>query len=257
MAIINDVNEVLHRIRAKLYPSYLSAAEGWIARTQAEAPLSIEDVAASAKNRGGYTGSYEDLVEHVKVFLDEAVYNLADGFSIQMGGWFSIHPHISGLFAKPTDPPDPVKNRLGFSFRERAELRNLAGKTAIEIEGVADTSGYIGRVIDIHTSSIDDVLSPGKVLSILGSKIKVQGDDPEVGVFFVSAADGTRTKVTEALSENGHSKVNAEIPAALPAGGYRVEIVTRYSGSGTPLKELRTVTYQLVLTVPEAAKSGS
>jgi hypothetical protein len=63
MAIINDVNEVLHRIRVKLYPK----GEGsLIARTDNEALLSIEDVCAALKNRGGFTGSYDDLVELVK-----------------------------------------------------------------------------------------------------------------------------------------------------------------------------------------------
>jgi len=38
MAIINDVNEVLHRIRVKLYPNYLPNVEGqYIARTNSEA----------------------------------------------------------------------------------------------------------------------------------------------------------------------------------------------------------------------------
>jgi hypothetical protein len=73
MAIINDITEVMHRIRAKLYPNYLHGVEGkYIARVQAEAPLTIEDVAAAAKNRGGYTGSYEDLVEHIRIYLNEA-----------------------------------------------------------------------------------------------------------------------------------------------------------------------------------------
>jgi hypothetical protein len=38
MAIINNVTEVLHRIRAKLYPNYLHGVDGaFIARTDDEA----------------------------------------------------------------------------------------------------------------------------------------------------------------------------------------------------------------------------
>ncbi len=38
MAIINDVKEVLHRIRVKLYPNYLPHVEGtYLARTVSEA----------------------------------------------------------------------------------------------------------------------------------------------------------------------------------------------------------------------------
>jgi hypothetical protein len=64
MAVINEVTEVLHKIEAKLYPNYLGKGEGsYVARAKAEAPLSIEDVCAAAKNRGGFTGQYEDLME--------------------------------------------------------------------------------------------------------------------------------------------------------------------------------------------------
>jgi hypothetical protein len=73
MAIINNVNEVLHRIRAKLYPNYLHGIDGaYIARTDDEASLSIEEVCAALKNRGGFTGNYQDLVEYVRQFFDEA-----------------------------------------------------------------------------------------------------------------------------------------------------------------------------------------
>jgi hypothetical protein len=38
MAVINNVTEVLHRIRARLYPNYLHGVEGvFIARTDDEA----------------------------------------------------------------------------------------------------------------------------------------------------------------------------------------------------------------------------
>jgi hypothetical protein len=47
MAIINNVTEVLHRLRVKLYPNYLPNVEGaYIARTDSEASLNIEQVCA-------------------------------------------------------------------------------------------------------------------------------------------------------------------------------------------------------------------
>ena len=190
MAITNDITEVMHRIRAKLYPNYLHGVEGkYIARTQAEAPLTIEDVAAAAKNRGGYTGSYEDLVEHIRIYLNEAAYQLADGFAIT-NDFFSIQPKIGGTFDKPTDPVNPAKHKIDFSFRVRARLRSLASKIAIEIEGVAETAGYIDEFLDVHTGSIDDALTSGGVFTLSGHKIKVEGSESAVGVYFVSKADG-------------------------------------------------------------------
>jgi hypothetical protein len=244
---INDITEVMHRIRAKLYPNYLHGVNGkYIARTQAEAPLTIEDVAAAAKNRGGYTGSYEDLVEHIRIYFSEAAYQLAGGFAIT-NDFFSIHPKIGGTFDKPSDPIDPSKHKLDFSFRVRPRLRALASKITIEIEGVAETSGYIDEFLDIHTGSIDDALTSGGMFAVSGHKIKVEGSDPAVGVYFVSKADGSRVKVTEHLGENGVSKVIALTPA-LSAGAYTVEIVTQYA-HGNLLKDPRVIAYPAILTV--------
>jgi hypothetical protein len=85
MALSSAVTEVLHRIRVKLYPNYLPQVEGaYIARTDNEASLTIEQVCAALKNRGGFTGNYDDLVEHVKQFLDEVVYQICDGFAVNL-----------------------------------------------------------------------------------------------------------------------------------------------------------------------------
>ena len=83
MSIINDINEVMHKIRVKLYPNYLPQVEGkYIARTANEAVLSVEQVCAALKNRGGFTGNYEELVECVRKFFNEAAYQLCDGFAV-------------------------------------------------------------------------------------------------------------------------------------------------------------------------------
>jgi hypothetical protein len=59
MVVINNVTEVLHRIRAKLYPNYLHGIEGaFIARTDDEASLGIEQICAALKNRGGFTRTW-------------------------------------------------------------------------------------------------------------------------------------------------------------------------------------------------------
>jgi hypothetical protein len=100
MALINKVTEVLHQIRVKLYPSYLNTVQGeYIARTNSEATLTIEEICAALKNRGGYTGNYNDLVEHVKQFFDELAYQLCDGFTVNTG-YFSIH-HECGRHLRP------------------------------------------------------------------------------------------------------------------------------------------------------------
>ncbi|GMO55709.1 MAG: DNA-binding domain-containing protein [Treponemataceae bacterium] len=247
MAIINEVTEVLHKIEAKLYPNYLGKGDGaYVARAKAEAPLSIEDICAAAKNRGGFTGQYEDLVEHAHVLINEIVYQLLDGFSVQMSGFFSLHTRISGTYHGAHDHIGA--ENLHVAFRTLGRLKELLLKVQVENEGTAGDGAYIDEIIDVHTDSLNSVLTPGNMAHIMGSKIKVEGSDPAVGVWFVSQAAGNaRTKVSENLGINKGTEIMALIPA-LSAGAYTLEIVTQYT-NGTPLKNPRTIQSESVLTV--------
>jgi hypothetical protein len=90
MAVINNVTETLHRIRAKLYPNYIHGIDGaFIARTDDEASLTIEQVCAALKNRGGFTGNYQDLVEYRVVFLTKRGYfRTKSSYLYSIGSYF-------------------------------------------------------------------------------------------------------------------------------------------------------------------------
>jgi hypothetical protein len=253
MSIIDPASEVLHRIRVKLYPNRLSNVEGaYIARADNEASLSIEDVCAALKSRGGFTGDYDDVVEHVKRFFDEAAYQLCDGFAVN-AGYFSIHPNVGGTFdsaVRGRVSREARKHPITFRFRALAPLRALADRIAVEVEGVADASGRIGELLDITTGSANGALTPGGIFVITGRKIKVTGENPDVGVYFASAEDaGLRVKVAGRLAENTASKVAGIVPA-LDAGEWKAEIKTQFSGYGSKgLKEPRVIESAFTATV--------
>jgi hypothetical protein len=92
------------------------------------------------------------------------------------------------------------------------------------------------------------------MFSIEGHKLKLAGDDPEVGVYFVPEADPAgRVKVTGHLAENAANRLIGMIPA-LGAGKWQAEVKTQFSGSGsTMLKAPRTITSAFTLTVPAPA----
>jgi hypothetical protein len=249
MAIIDNVTEVLHLIRVKLYSSYLPGTQGaLIARTNNEALLSIEQVCAALKNRGGFTSNYDDLVEHVKQYFDEAAYQLCDGFGVSTG--YYSHPNVGGTFDRVSEGHDSKKHPVTFRARARAPLRSLAEHIEILVEGLADVSGYIDEFTDVPTEAINEALTPGGIFNISGHKITVDRDNPAVGVYFVSVADSTqRNKVQGHFAENTATKVIGMIPAGLAAGAYKLESVTQYASGGTLLKELRTIELKDELTV--------
>jgi hypothetical protein len=121
----------------------------------------------------------------------------------------------------------------------------------VEVEGVADAACYIDEFVDIKTGAENETLTPGGQFSISGHKIKIAGEDADIGVYFVSES-GERVKADEPLAENTASKLIGVIPA-LGVGTWRVEIKTQYSGGSNFLKEPRTAALGVGLVVKEPA----
>jgi hypothetical protein len=177
--------------------------------------------------------------------LNETVYQLLDGYSVQMGDFYSIHTRIGGTYHGANDHISAEE--LHLTFRELRHLKDLLGRVKIENEGIAGGGAYIDEISDVHTGSLNSALTPGNMIRIQGHKIKVEGEGAEVGVWFVSQADGARVKITEHLGINRSAEIFGLIPA-LTAGTYKLEVVPRYAG-GTALKESRTIKAESVLTV--------
>jgi hypothetical protein len=173
MAInVYSVYEKMHKMRAKLYPNYLPKGEGtYIARTSNEAAVTIEDICASMKNRGGYDGSYEDAIQTIRHFFKETEYQLADGFSVNMS-LFTVYPNIGGTFLSEKEAHDHKKHPVTFRFQSLKPLRELRQSIEVIIEGIADTSGYIDEFIDHDENAVNTKsLIPVAALNRASTKI--------------------------------------------------------------------------------------
>jgi len=237
MSVTNDTDEVLHRIRVRLFSSNLPGSkDAYYARTANEAELTVEEVAAAMVKRGGFTGNYHDLVAHVKEFLSETAYQLCDGFAVN-AGYFSIHPVVGGLFRSENE--DPGGHPVQFRFRARKPLRDLARYITVEVDAGAD-AGVIDSFIDTASGETNGRVTPGGIYTVTGRRIKVTGGSPDCGVYFVSESDQRQFKVSGKLAINASGKVSGIVPP-LPAGEYRIEIKTQYTIGGIDLKQPRTV----------------
>ena len=245
MNLIYGVKQVMHRIRVKLYHNYFPKGEAYIARTDNEATLNVDQVCAAARDRGGFIGDYEDFVDYVKQFFNEVAYQLCDGFCVNTG-YFSIYPNLGGTFKTIHETPDPKTHPLTFRFRALKPLRDLAESIHIVVEGLADVDGYIDEFTD-EEGGVNSVFVPGNMFSLAGHKVRIAGDDPSCGMYFVPA-DGSAppVKVTRIL-ENSASKITGISPST----GYaynKIEIRTQYSHSGSVLlKSPRIITSDFII----------
>jgi hypothetical protein len=188
-------------------------------------------------------------MEHnVNLFLKEMAYQLCDGFSVNTG-YFTATTLIRGVFNSPTETFNPEKHSLIFQFNQGETLRKELDSIEVNITGVGESSITVAQVTDVKTGSVNDLLTPNRNLKIRGYKLKLVGDHPEVGVYFVNEATTERTKVdTTDIVTNNPSELVIVIPA-LAAGIYTLEVSSQFSGSSTPLKEPRTSKFDKVLTV--------
>jgi hypothetical protein len=217
-------------------------------RIISERSLNVHEVSEAAVARGGSDVSAPVMEHAVNLWLGEMAYQLCDGFAINTG-WFTASVHVKGVVKSPVEHYDPERHTIVFEFHQGVLMRKEIPGIAVEILGVADTDGSIAQVVDVKTGSVNDLLTPGRNLRISGSKLKIAGDDPAVGVYFHNADKDVDVKVDTAdVVVNNPSGLIVVIPDLEKSLTWQLRVVTQY-GVGFILKAPRTVTFDRILTV--------
>lgn len=243
------MSKTRHTIKAYLYDNLLTPdPNDFTARVSSERSLSVADICHSAATRGGADVSDAAMSHAVELFLKEMAYRLCDGFAVNTG-YFTAMPVVRGVFLNPNETFDPQRHTLQFQFTQGELMRREIEDVEVKIMGVAETGLYIGQVEDMKSRTVNEVLTPGFNLRVTGTKLRVVGDKPGVGIFFRETATNTATKVDEGdIVINNPSELMIIIPA-LPAGTYQLEVTTQYSTGNKLLKEVRSAVFDRPLTV--------
>ena len=243
------MSKTRHTIKAYLYDNLLTPdPNDFTARVSSERSLSVADICHSAATRGGADVSDAAMSHAVELFLKEMAYRLCDGFAVNTG-YFTAMPVVRGVFLNPNETFDPQRHTLQFQFTQGELMRREIEDVEVKIMGVAETGLSIGQVEDMKSRTVNEVLTPGFNLRVTGTKLRVVGDKPGVGIFFRETATNTATKVDEGdIVVNNPSELMIIIPA-LPAGTYQLEVTTQYSTGNKLLKEVRSAVFDRPLTV--------
>jgi len=235
MQIKNQIDDVLHRIRVKLYPNHFTNVQGkYLARTDNEASLDVKQVCGIAISRGGvHNVDLDDFIEYVNQYNAEVAYQLCDGYAVN-NGYYSIHPGISGTFNSEKDIHDHKKNPVRFKFRVLSGMRRLIPFINVDIEGIANVGGYIDEFIDFDEHSVNTLYAPGDQFILHGYKIKLAGNDPGVGLFLVPVDNPSAAVKITRTGEITASKITGIMPAST-YNKNRIEVRTQYSGASNKL----------------------
>jgi len=86
--------------------------------------------------------------------------------------------------------------------------------------------------------------------NIGGLNLKLRGDDPSIGVYLTPTTEGAAPMKAPVVIANSPSQVIVQMPT-LADGQYTVSLTTQYSAGSRNIKEPRTYTFPILLTVGE------
>ena len=154
---------------------------------------------------------------------------------------------ISGVFDGANDSFDKKRHTVNLNLTAGTLLRDAVTKVKCEKTEAASTDPYITEVADIVSGKVNEVLTKGGVVQLVGSRLKFDAKDKAQGIFFVpETGEAVRATV---IAENKPARLMAIIPADLPAGTYCIEVRTKIAEGGKALKNLKTGRFAKALTV--------
>ncbi|MGI5067957.1 DNA-binding domain-containing protein [Treponema denticola] len=194
----------------------------------------------------GSTLTRADVAATLQVYGEVVSAIIKDGSAVNTP-LMNTSMSISGVFDGANDSFDKKRHTVNLNITAGTLLRDAAAKIKCEkTEGVS-TDPYITEVTDIVTGTVNTTLTKGGVVQLVGARLKFDAKDTAQGIFFVPETGApVRAAV---IAENKPARLMAIIPADLAAGTYYIEVRSKHSGGGKPLKAVKAGRFAKPLTV--------
>ena len=194
----------------------------------------------------GTTLTRADVAATLQVYGEVVSAIIKDGSAVNTP-LMNTSMSISGVFNGAADAFDKKRHTINLNLTAGTLLRDAVTKVKCEKTEAAGTDPYITEVADIVSGKVNEVLSKGGVVQLVGSRLKFDAKDTAQGIFFVPE---TGVPVRAAvIAENKPARLMAIIPADLAAGTYYIEVRTKHANATKQLKTLKTGRFAKPLTV--------
>ncbi len=169
--------------------------------------------------------------------LEETVADIIkDGGTINLP-LFNTSFSISGVFESPMDTFDGGRHKLNVNLTKGTILRKAESEVRVTKTDAVTPLPNIMEVKDVVSGKTNETLTPGGVIQIWGSLLKIEGDHPDVGLWFVPET-GEAVKASVIVT-NKPASIIAMIPSELAAGSYQLRIATQFSSGASLLNTPR------------------
>jgi len=185
----------------------------------------------------------------IELVKEVAINELANGASVKFGlGYFNLT--VNGVFIGDNATWDSSQHSLTVNATPTAEVREAVKATVVNVRGMAASGLFVNSVTDVTTGTVNSRLTPGGGVNLSGSRIKIDGSDPNVGIHLINQQTSAVVAIPPtSLLVNDPSRLTFVIPATLPDGDYKLSITTQFSTQGRDLNKPRSYVFDYVLNV--------
>ena len=217
--------------------------DDYSAQTQATGSLDKEALVARMLSKGTLV-TRTDILAVLNNLEETVVQALLEGYTVT-SPLFNTSFSISGVFDSPKDTFDGNRHKLNINLTKGSLLRSAEKNVKFEKTNTIAPLPQIHEVKDVLSGIVNERLTPNGVIEILGYNIKIDGEQPPCGVWFVHESGNEIP--AEIFIENKPSRILAMIPQ-LNSGNYQIKIVTQYTG-GALLKTPKIYIYPKTMEV--------
>jgi hypothetical protein len=198
----------------------------------------------------GFNGNADSMKAAYNALKHEATKAIVRGEIVNFGLGHVVLD-VEGVFVKGATAWNPEAHKLIATITTAKELRDTLKTTPVIVTGMAPDHAAIVQVADVASGKKNEVITPGGMVNIKGTRIKIAGEKSGVGLFLTNQDSATAVQIpASAIGLNDPSKIMFVAPTNLPEGNCLMSIVTQFSGnSGRNLNDPRTITFNTLLTV--------
>ena len=222
-----------------------AAPDDFMAQVQDVRSYTLDEIIDAMMQKGS-TLTRADVAAVLQVYGEVCASLIKDGSAVNTP-LMNTAMSISGVFNGANDSFDKKRHTVNLNITAGTALKAALGKIKCEKTGTVSTDPYINEVKDVVSGTINTTLTKGGVVQITGSKLKFDQKDTAQGIFFVPET-GAPVRAT-VIAENKPARLMAIIPADLAAGTYYIEVRTKYTVGGKPLKTAKIGRFIKPLTV--------
>ncbi len=222
-----------------------AAPDDFMAQVQDVRSYTLDEIIDLMMQKGS-TLTRADVAAVLQIYGEVCASIIADGSALNTP-LMNTSLSISGVFNGANDSFDKKRHTVNLNITAGILLRDVLPKIKCEKTEGASTDPYITEVTDIVTGTANTTLTKGGVVQLVGSRLKFDAKDTAQGIFFVpETGEAVRAAV---IAENKPARLMAIIPADLAAGTYYIEVRSKHSGGGKPLKAVKAGRFAKPLTV--------